>query len=117
MRPSSPSPAPSAPPQPSRLLTAYAVPGIGRITPGTDLGRELGGAIRSSGLDLKDGDVVVVASKIVAKAEGALATASSRAEVSIKFFASVSASLVFVPPPKRISAMVCSTAERSLSNG
>lgn len=81
MRPSSPSPAPSAPPQPSRLLTAYAVPGIGRITPGTDLGRELGGAIRSSGLDLKDGDVVVVASKIVAKAEGALATASSRADV------------------------------------
>lgn len=81
MRPSSPPPAPSAASQPSRLLTAYAVPGIGRITPGTDLGRELGGAIRSSGLDLKDGDVVVVASKIVAKAEGALATAASRADV------------------------------------
>jgi coenzyme F420-0:L-glutamate ligase/coenzyme F420-1:gamma-L-glutamate ligase len=51
------------------------------VRPGTDLGRELVGAIRASGLDLKDGDVVVVASKIVAKAEGALASAGSRAEL------------------------------------
>lgn len=69
------------PAEPSRLLTAYAVPGIGRVRPGTDLGREIGGAITASGLDLKDGDVVVVASKVVAKAEGSVATAGSRAEV------------------------------------
>src|SRR5690625_1481761 len=76
-------PTPSAPrrrAEASRLLTAYAVPGIGRILPGTDLGREVGGAITASGLDLKDGDVVVVASKVVAKAEGALARVGSRAE-------------------------------------
>ncbi|MGO1439105.1 MAG: coenzyme F420-0:L-glutamate ligase [Brevibacterium yomogidense] len=62
----------------SRLLTAYAVPGIGRIGPGTDLGREIGGAITASGLDLKDGDVLVVASKVVAKAENSLARAATR---------------------------------------
>lgn len=78
---SSASAASAVPPPPSRLLTAFAVPGVGRIVPGTDLGRELGGAIRASGLDLKDGDVVVVASKIVAKAEGAIRTAQTRAEV------------------------------------
>ncbi|HJG79271.1 MAG TPA: coenzyme F420-0:L-glutamate ligase [Brevibacterium senegalense] len=79
MRPAPSSARPAA--EPSRLLTAYAVPGIGRVRPGTDLGRELVGAIRAGGLDLKDGDVVVVASKIVAKAEGALASAGSRAEL------------------------------------
>lgn len=72
---------PRPPAEPSRLLTAYAVPGIGRVRPGTDLGREIGGAITASGLDLKDGDVVVVASKVVAKAEGSVATAQTRAEV------------------------------------
>lgn len=72
---------PRPPAEPSRLLTAYAVPGIGRVRPGMDLGREIGGAITASGLDLKDGDVVVVASKVVAKAEGSVATAQTRAEV------------------------------------
>ncbi|GAA4515955.1 coenzyme F420-0:L-glutamate ligase [Brevibacterium yomogidense] len=69
------------PAEPSRLLTAFAVPGIGRVRPGTDLGREIGGAITASGLDLKDGDVLVVASKVVAKAEGSVATARTRADV------------------------------------
>ncbi|GAA2086730.1 coenzyme F420-0:L-glutamate ligase [Brevibacterium salitolerans] len=64
----------------SRLLTVYAVPGIGRIRPGTDLGRELGAALVDSRLELKDGDVLVVASKIVSKAEGALAAVRNRAE-------------------------------------
>ncbi|TWC03573.1 coenzyme F420-0:L-glutamate ligase/coenzyme F420-1:gamma-L-glutamate ligase [Brevibacterium jeotgali] len=71
-------PAPHRRAESSRLLTAYAVPGIGRIRPGTDLGREIGGAMTASGLDLKDGDVVVVASKVVAKAENALARAGTR---------------------------------------
>ncbi|WP_084500124.1 coenzyme F420-0:L-glutamate ligase [Brevibacterium album] len=79
-----PGPAPSGRRQPaqepSRLLTAYAVPGIGRIRPGADLGRELGAALRASGLELKDGDVLVIASKIVSKAEGAFARADSREE-------------------------------------
>lgn len=45
-------------------LQAWAVPHIGEITEGTDLGALL------VSLDLRDGDVVMVTSKIVSKAEG-----------------------------------------------
>ncbi|GAA2007997.1 coenzyme F420-0:L-glutamate ligase [Brevibacterium samyangense] len=61
------------------LLTAIAVTGIPRITPGTDLVREIAFAIDRDRLALKPGDVLVIASKIVAKAEGALAEAPDRA--------------------------------------
>jgi coenzyme F420-0:L-glutamate ligase/coenzyme F420-1:gamma-L-glutamate ligase len=46
------------------------VPGIPMIKRGDNLGRVIGEAIRRSGLRLEDGDVVVVAQKIVSKAEG-----------------------------------------------
>ncbi len=45
-------------------LEAWGVEGIGEVTEGTDLGALL------CGLDLRDGDVVLVTSKIVSKAEG-----------------------------------------------
>jgi coenzyme F420-0:L-glutamate ligase/coenzyme F420-1:gamma-L-glutamate ligase len=45
-------------------LQAWAVEGIGEIGHGTDLGDLL------AGLDLQDGDVVLVTSKVVSKAEG-----------------------------------------------
>jgi coenzyme F420-0:L-glutamate ligase/coenzyme F420-1:gamma-L-glutamate ligase len=45
-------------------LEAWAVDGIGEVLPGTDLGALL------RGLDLLDGDVVLVTSKVVSKAEG-----------------------------------------------
>jgi coenzyme F420-0:L-glutamate ligase/coenzyme F420-1:gamma-L-glutamate ligase len=45
-------------------LQAWAVEGIGEIGHGTDLGDLL------AGLDLEDGDVVLVTSKVVSKAEG-----------------------------------------------
>lgn len=45
-------------------LQAWAVDGIGEVLPGTDLADLL------DGVDLRDGDVVVVTSKVVAKAEG-----------------------------------------------
>ncbi len=49
---------------PAPGLTAWAVEGIGEISPGTDLGALL------CSLDLSEGDVVLVTSKVVSKAEG-----------------------------------------------
>lgn len=66
-------------PAPSRLLTAYAIAGIERIAPGTDLPAVLCTAIDRNRIEIKDGDVLVVASKIVAKAEGRIRRADSRA--------------------------------------
>jgi coenzyme F420-0:L-glutamate ligase/coenzyme F420-1:gamma-L-glutamate ligase len=47
-----------------------AVPGIPLIEPGDDLAAIIAGAIRSAGLTIGDRDVLVVAQKIVSKAEG-----------------------------------------------
>ncbi|MCW2867220.1 MAG: Coenzyme F420-0:L-glutamate ligase / coenzyme F420:gamma-L-glutamate ligase [Marmoricola sp.] len=49
-------------------LRAWAVPGIGEVAPGTDLVRLL------DGVDLADGDVVLVTSKVVSKAQGRVRT-------------------------------------------
>jgi coenzyme F420-0:L-glutamate ligase/coenzyme F420-1:gamma-L-glutamate ligase len=51
-------------------VTITAVPGIPRIEPGDDLATILIDALRASRIELRDGDVVVVAQKIVSKAEG-----------------------------------------------
>jgi coenzyme F420-0:L-glutamate ligase / coenzyme F420-1:gamma-L-glutamate ligase len=49
-------------------LEAWSVDGIGEVTSGTDLGALV------DRLDLRDGDVVLVTSKVVSKAEGRLRT-------------------------------------------
>ena len=51
-------------------LRVRAIAGVPRIRPGDDLGALLAEAIARSGESLRDGDVVVVAQKIVSKAEG-----------------------------------------------
>ncbi|MGJ3508563.1 coenzyme F420-0:L-glutamate ligase [Enemella sp. A6] len=51
-------------------LEIRAPEGLGEITPGTDLGALLADLLAD---DLRDGDIVVVTSKIVSKAEGRLA--------------------------------------------
>ena len=51
-------------------LRIRAISGVPRIRAGDDLGEILGEAIARSGDGLRDGDVVVVAQKIVSKAEG-----------------------------------------------
>jgi coenzyme F420-0:L-glutamate ligase/coenzyme F420-1:gamma-L-glutamate ligase len=53
-----------------RELTLTALPGIPEVRPGADLGALIAGAIASSGRGLSAGDVLVVAQKIVSKAEG-----------------------------------------------
>lgn len=65
------------------VLTAWGVAGIGEVRPGDDLASLLGDALAADGearpaLALRDGDVVVVTSKIVSKAEGRVVQARDR---------------------------------------
>ena len=57
-------------------MDILAVPGLPEIVPGQDLAALLAGALRS--MDPRDGDVLVVTSKIVSKAEGRLVPGSDR---------------------------------------
>jgi coenzyme F420-0:L-glutamate ligase/coenzyme F420-1:gamma-L-glutamate ligase len=53
-------------------LHLFAVPGLPEMTAGADLAGLLAGAVSRSGRRVDDGDVFVVAQKIVSKAEGAV---------------------------------------------
>jgi coenzyme F420-0:L-glutamate ligase/coenzyme F420-1:gamma-L-glutamate ligase len=58
-------------------LTLRALPGIGLINPGDDLAAVIAAAAEEDGLILAERDVVVVASKIVSKAEGRIVDLAS----------------------------------------
>lgn len=65
------------------VLTAWGVPGIGEVRPGDDLAEVLGDALAADARErpataLRDGDVLVVTSKIVSKAEGRVVRAADR---------------------------------------
>jgi dehydro coenzyme F420 reductase / coenzyme F420-0:L-glutamate ligase / coenzyme F420-1:gamma-L-glutamate ligase len=53
-------------------LVVMPLPGIPEVRPGDDLARLLLDAVGRAGLELADGDVLAVTSKVVAKAEGRL---------------------------------------------
>jgi len=53
-----------------RRLSITAVHGLPEIKPGDDLAALVANAVRSQGDDVRDGDVLVFAQKIVSKAEG-----------------------------------------------
>jgi coenzyme F420-0:L-glutamate ligase/coenzyme F420-1:gamma-L-glutamate ligase len=53
-------------------LTVVPLAGMPEVRPGDDLARLLLEAVRGAGLELEDGDVLAVTSKVVAKAEGRL---------------------------------------------
>jgi coenzyme F420-0:L-glutamate ligase/coenzyme F420-1:gamma-L-glutamate ligase len=53
-----------------RALQLVALEGIGEVRPGDDLGTRLAAALKRNDLQLRDGDVLVLAQKIVSKAEG-----------------------------------------------
>ncbi|HEY6795242.1 MAG TPA: coenzyme F420-0:L-glutamate ligase [Kineosporiaceae bacterium] len=57
------------------------VPGIGEVAAGDDLARLVVDALAAAGERLRSGDVVVVSSKIVSKAEGRAVAATSRDDV------------------------------------
>lgn len=63
-----------------RLLTVYAPPVDEDIEPGSDLAAILINSLRRNRIDLKDGDILVIASKVVSKADGRLRTVDDRAE-------------------------------------
>lgn len=52
------------------MITIFGVHGLAEITPGTDLASAIAHTSDNNGHPLVDGDVVVVTSKIVSKAEG-----------------------------------------------
>ncbi len=56
--------------QPVTGLQIFGVPGIAEIVEGTDLAVAIAAAATTGGVALADGDIVVVTSKIVSKAEG-----------------------------------------------
>lgn len=60
------------------MLQIWALPGIPEVTSGTDLVGVISGAVVASDAALEDGDIVVVTSKIVSKAEGRFVEASDR---------------------------------------
>jgi coenzyme F420-0:L-glutamate ligase / coenzyme F420-1:gamma-L-glutamate ligase len=65
--------------QEPRAITIFAPSGIGEVTPGTDLGAVILAAINADPLGpLCSGDVVVVTSKIISKAEGRTEPATRR---------------------------------------
>ena len=69
---------PPTPAVPSPQVTLTGLHGIGEVTEGDDLALLLVGALTSAGEQLTVGDVLVVASKVVSKAEGRRRTAPDR---------------------------------------
>ena len=63
-------------------LSVWAPDGIGEVRPGDDLGETIAGALRDAGSPLADGDVVVVTSKVVSKAEGRVLAMDREAAIS-----------------------------------
>lgn len=53
-------------------LCLYPVPGLPVVMPGDDLGALVASALRRQGLQLVQGDVLVVAQKVISRAEGRL---------------------------------------------
>jgi coenzyme F420-0:L-glutamate ligase / coenzyme F420-1:gamma-L-glutamate ligase len=64
-------------------LRAFPLTGIPEVEPGADLTTLIGDAVERAG-GLKDGDVVVVAQKVVSKAEGRVEQADDHIEVILR---------------------------------
>lgn len=60
------------------VVRAEVLPGIGEVEPGTDLAAVLLAAAAAAGIAIGNDDVLVVASKVVAKAEGRTVAAADR---------------------------------------
>lgn len=59
-------------------LSVFTVPGLPEVADGDDVGHLIAEACRAAGIELRDDDILTVASKIVAKAEGRSVPASER---------------------------------------
>jgi len=65
-------------------LTVTGVAGVGEVGPGADLAGLLVDALAASGTTLRDGDVLVVSSKVVSKAMGLTEPAAEREDVVLR---------------------------------
>jgi coenzyme F420-0:L-glutamate ligase/coenzyme F420-1:gamma-L-glutamate ligase len=64
------------------MISIFAPAGVGEVVAGTDLATAILAATAADAVGpLRDGDIVVVTSKIISKAEGRIAPASRRAEL------------------------------------
>lgn len=59
-------------------LTIWALDGIGEVQPGDDVAQLTMAAVEASGAPLADGDILVISSKIISKAEGRIVSAPDR---------------------------------------
>ena len=59
-------------------VEAFGITGVGELNSGDDVAAALVAALRTGGGELADGDVVVVSSKVVSKAEGRWARGPDR---------------------------------------
>jgi coenzyme F420-0:L-glutamate ligase / coenzyme F420-1:gamma-L-glutamate ligase len=59
------------------VLTLTSLPGIPMVQPGDDLAMLIQDALTGAGIQLEDGDILVLAQKIVSKAEGRLVNLAS----------------------------------------
>ncbi len=75
-------PASSSDPAAVAVFQIYALPGMPSVAPGDDLPALIGAALERAGLDLRDGDILCVTSKIVSKALGLRAAGDRRAAVA-----------------------------------
>ncbi len=57
-------------PRYAQSLAAFTIPGLPEVRPGDDVAALIGDALDAADIQLKPGDVIVVAQKIVSKAEG-----------------------------------------------
>ena len=58
-------------------LTLFALPGIPSVQPGDDVAALLLAALDDAAISLQDGDVLVIAQKVISKAEGRLVQLST----------------------------------------
>lgn len=61
-------------------MTVWALPGMREVRVGDDLVALIGDAVAAAGDPLQDGDILVVTSKIISKAEGRIVLAEDREE-------------------------------------
>jgi coenzyme F420-0:L-glutamate ligase/coenzyme F420-1:gamma-L-glutamate ligase len=67
-----------------RSVEIIALAGLPEVRPGDDVAELIAEAVRRSGSELRDGDILVVTSKIVSKAEGRIRADDSRAAAIVE---------------------------------
>src|SRR4051812_24740785 len=95
------------PAQPTRRLTCTGLAGIPLISEGDGLADIISVALREAGIELVSGDVLVIAQKIVSKAEG------QRAKLS-DFEPSAEAhrlAAIVKKDPRHVEAILCESTE------